>query len=99
MRVRGLIVLATAMSLVAGSASAAGLRKGYAMCRDEHALHRLLAASAANDGKAFRRLMHAGCRPIDGNERVKIATRRQSLARVVVKGRGGSWWTVAEALR
>ena len=94
---RGALLLAI-LCLVAGQAEAAGIKKGYAMCRDEGSLRRLLAASKANDGGAFRKLMKGACRTIRGDERIKVITRTTVVVRVMVKGRRSGWWTVIEAL-
>lgn len=99
MRFRRGIVLAIVLTLASGGAHAAGLKNGYAMCRDQKSLERLLGASVKGDAKTFGGLMGGACRATRGRERVKVAARTKTVARVTVTGRRGSWWTVVEALR
>ncbi len=93
------MVLAALFSLAAGRVEAAGLKKGFAMCRDERTLHRLIAASVAKDEASFGALMRGACRPVRGDERIRVAARGKAVARLAVNGRRGSWWTVVEALK
>jgi hypothetical protein len=100
---RKVLSLAAALCLAAVPAWAAAgrivrLKPGYAMCRTEGALHRLVAASRADDGHAFAGLVAGPCRVTRG-ERIRVASRRAQVVRFVVRGRRGNWWTVVEALR
>jgi hypothetical protein len=99
MKIPSLIVFTVALVAAAGPAQAAGLKKGYAMCRDQTSLERLVAASVHEDTKTFRKLMAGPCRTIGGGERARITQRGKGLARLSIKGMRGSWWTVAEAVR
>lgn len=93
------MLLAALFSLAAGRVEAAGLKKGFAMCRDERTLIRLIGASVAKDEASFGALMRDGCRSIRGDERIRVAARGKAVAKLAVQGQRGSWWTVVEALK
>lgn len=99
---RKVLALAAALCLAAVPAWAAArpvrLKAGYAMCRTEAALHRLVAASRADDDHAFAGLVAGPCRVTRG-ERIQVTSRRAQVVRFVVRGRRTTWWTVVEALR
>jgi len=99
MKTLSLMVLAVALVALTAPAQAAGLKKGYAMCRDQKSLERLLAASVQQDEKTFAKLMGGPCRAVRGGERARVTSRGKGMVRVAVKGLRGSWWTVAEAVR
>ena len=100
-RTRGwcrVVVLAGLLVGLAVPADAAILKKGYAMCRDQAGLDRLVEASIDNDDATVRELMKTSCRVIAKARKVRILARTQTLAHVAIP-KGGTWWTVVEAVQ
>ena len=93
------VCMMVCMVLGGTSAPAASLKKGYAMCRDQVALQKLLKASAAHDSDVFERLMGTSCIALKGGERARVLVRTKTTAHLSVKGHRGRWWTVVEAVR
>lgn len=98
-RVRNrLVVLAVLLMAVSVPAQAATALKGFAMCRDEASLHRLVLASVDNDDAVVRDLMKRSCTVITRSHKVRVLARTKTLARIAWAKRG-QWWTVVEAVR
>ncbi len=95
-----IILLAAALSLLTTMpVQAAGLKKGYAVCRTRPALTQLLDASVKNDAKRFARLLKSGCKAVRGTEKVRVTQRSGAMAQIRMAGQRSSWWTVVEALQ
>ena len=93
------VCLMVCMVMGGASAQAASLKKGYAMCRDQVALQKLLKASVADDSDTFERLMEKSCIALKGGERARVLVRTKTTAHLSVKGHRGRWWTVVEAVQ
>lgn len=90
--------LVAAALLLPGTAGAASVKKGYAMCRDQGSLRSLVRASVADDAKAVAGLMKRSCAVIKAAQKVKVLGKTETMARIQIPGRG-TWWTVVEAVQ
>jgi len=87
------------LACIAGPAMAAALKGGYAACRSDADLARLLDAAREGRHAEFAELLDGRtCFATTGKEKLTKVTRSGATARVTM-GKRGTYSTVAEAVR